>query len=462
VGTRLSADAAGRWRRYGPAVGVAFLVLVLVGGLVARRNVNAKRRARRAAKVATAVVSTPRASTAAPAKPNPGADPTAPLARLRFVAVGDIIPHEAVKRAAAAAEAADADPRDGGGFAELWRDLRPLIGGADIAFANLETPIAPTSGHGSRAFVFNAPASLPTDLRRTGFNVVSVANNHAYDQGVSGLAETLSRLKNAGVLPVGAGVTRDRAGGPLYLNRRGLRIAVLGYTDLLNVNLNSRADKPWVSRLGENETLGAVRDARQRADLVIVSVHWGNEYQRKPSPRQMRFARALAEAGADLVVGHHPHVLQPMETIRVGDRKSVIAYSLGNFVSNQARTYTAARQPIDSGDQRDGAALVVSFAKVRTGEGSTAVVVEDASYEPLWCDNATLAGRGGGIHVLPINATIDNLLAEIDRLTRGAAAAPQGVTASHRILELQEQVRTLALRRARIERIVTAPFAARP
>ncbi len=300
-----------------------------------------------------------------------------PPAELTLVAVGDLMMHQDVKRAAQTH-----------GFDALWAEVSPLLKGADVAFGNLETPIAPTSGRPGVPFVFNAPESLPEALKRAGWTWLSTANNHAYDQGPKGILETLERLDGVGLLHTGSGRTRAEAERPLILDRKGLRVALLAFTDLFNADLNGCEERPWVRPLSaELETLATVKAARAAADVVVVSVHWGEEYHHRPSPRQQEAAAALVTAGADLILGHHPHVLQPVSWVEAGGRRGLVAYSLGNFISNQDRTWRPG-QPVAQGDNRDGALLKVRFTKAPGSALRT-----EAGVVPLWTDNSW--GRPG-------------------------------------------------------------------
>ncbi|MBI3130426.1 MAG: CapA family protein [Acidobacteria bacterium] len=310
-------------------------------------------------------------------RPEPPPPPPPPPSRaFTLAAVGDIMMHQDVKRAAETL-----------GFDGLWSDVAPLLKGADLAFGNLETPVAPTSGRPGVPFVFNAPEGLPAALRTAGWNVVSTANNHAFDQGSKGVRETLQRLEGAGMLQVGSGPTQADAERPLWLERNGLKIALLACTDIFNVDLNGDAGAPWVHPLDLERVLPAIRAARAEADVVIVSVHWGNEYQHQPSPRQLAAARALVGAGVDLIIGHHPHVLQPLAWVEAEGRKGLVAYSLGNFISNQDRTWRPG-QPVPEGDNRDGAMLQVRFLKPQGAPLSI-----EGGVEPLWTENSW--GRPG-------------------------------------------------------------------
>jgi poly-gamma-glutamate synthesis protein (capsule biosynthesis protein) len=375
--------------------------------------------------------------------------PPLPPPRLRLVAVGDILMHQDVK---AAAEQAPS------GFPALWADLVPLFQGADVAFGNLETPVAPASGRPGVPFQFNAPAALPAALRASGFTVLSTANNHAFDQGVKGVRETLDRLRAEQLVAVGSGEDRARAEAVQIVERQGLKVAFLGFTDLFNVDLNRKATEPWVRPLDLEPALAAVREARSRADLVVVSVHWGNEYQRQPTKRQRDIAKRLVEAGCDLVLGHHPHVLQPAEIVEAGGRKALVAYSLGNFISNQDRMYRADLFPVAGGDSRDGAALQAVFEQRQGADGRPYLALAETSFEPLWTENnwgAPAAQRE--IRVIRVAAAEARVRAEVEALS--APQTGQGAP-GHRtaLLEKQEYLRTLILRRRRIAEALGEAF----
>ncbi len=303
--------------------------------------------------------------------------------RLTLVAVGDLLMHQDVKQAAR---------EHSGGFQGLWGDLKPVFAEADVVFGNLETPIAPSSGSPGRPFVFNAPAELPEALKKSGFTILSTANNHAYDQGTQGVLETLERLEAAGLSSVGSGRDRAQAETVRVLERKGIRIAFLAFTDLFNANLNQPGKGPWVRRLTEEAALGALRSARPQADLVVVSAHWGNEYEHRPSPRQRALALGMIGAGADLIIGHHPHVLQPLVWLEANGRKGAVAFSLGNFISNQDRKYEGVMNEAE-GDNRDGAALVAVFRKDPGGSAK----LESVRAEPLWTENNWTAFASGKV-----------------------------------------------------------------
>jgi poly-gamma-glutamate synthesis protein (capsule biosynthesis protein) len=291
-----------------------------------------------------------------------------------IVAAGDLITHQDVQSAALDAE---------GGWASLWEEVTPIFKRADLAIVNLETPIAPKTGKPGVPFCFNAPAELASALSETGIDLVSTANNHAYDQSVKGVLETLEHLCASGVKYIGSGMDRDSAEKPVVIELRGgIQIAVLARTDIFNNNLNKQHDRPWVAALDLDNLEQSIKEIRQQVDLIIICAHWGNEYQTQPNKRQRDAAERIIAAGADVIVGNHPHVIQPFEWIDSGGRRGAVAFSLGNFLSNQDRMYDPSTQPLSAGDSRDSGLLIITLRKDTSG-----VKLQDVHVEPLWTDN---------------------------------------------------------------------------
>lgn len=356
---------------------------------------------------------------AAPAQP----DPIRSTARVTLAAVGDVLMHGAVKESAAVHGAGAPDS----GYSWLFAPIADLLTQPDLTFANLETPIAPTTSKGSRAFVFNAPADVVTALQRAGVDLVSVANNHAFDQGRPGFEETLRSLERAGMVYLGAG-RAPRPAGPVVVERAGLKLAFLGYTYGLNQSGNEcppakKGTPPCLqaAEMRAEEMVEDVRAAAAASDAVVVSVHWGIEYEQQPRPQEVALARRLADAGALVVLGHHPHVLQPVELHRRADgRMAVIAYSLGNFISNQSRNFVSGVTPDAVAATRDGALLRVALARQDYGRGVVRVEVVGTDFLPLWTENDTAQidrrkepARRPAIRVVAVDRALAAVRAEI-------------------------------------------------
>jgi poly-gamma-glutamate capsule biosynthesis protein CapA/YwtB (metallophosphatase superfamily) len=212
-----------------------------------------------------------------------------------------------------------------------WASVGPLLRSADIATANLEGTV---SNRGSpvpnKSFTFRGPPSaLDGAARAGGIDVFTVANNHSLDFGTDAFFDTLSLCARAGIACVGGGRNLAAARRPVILTRGGLRIAFLGYSD---INPDGFVSGPsWAGTAPADPALIAadVRAARRQADVVVVWFHWGIELERAPDGRQGELAAACFNAGASVVLGAHPHVLQPI--FRPAGRK-LVAWSLGNFV----------------------------------------------------------------------------------------------------------------------------------
>jgi poly-gamma-glutamate synthesis protein (capsule biosynthesis protein) len=210
------------------------------------------------------------------------------------------------------------------------RDLAPVLQAADIAFVNLESPFSDRGAVVERGMIFKAEPEMIAALELAGVDVVSTANNHARDQGSHGVEFTLDWLERHQIAVAGTGSSAEAAHAGVVIERNGIKFGFLGYTyDQSNGNHTDTDDRVAVmdvSRMRED-----VGKLAARADAIIVSMHAGVEYSPKSNAQQVAFARAAIDAGASVVVGHHPHVTQPWERYGQG----VIFYSLGNLVFDQ-------------------------------------------------------------------------------------------------------------------------------
>lgn len=217
----------------------------------------------------------------------------------------------------------------------------PVIKAADIAFCNLEGPI--TNKPHVRG-PYPLPQSLKTVdmLREAGFNIVSLANNHTLDCGFGGFSQTLSLLKKYDIKYVGAGMNISEARKPAIIECKGVRIAFLAYASFFPVGDPATSDKPGIAAVRVDprfdpphvdlddlaEMQDDIKGAKTKADVVIVSHHWGADPSFTLTMHQKAIGHASIDAGADLVIGHHPHVLQGIEIYK----GKIICYSLSNFI----------------------------------------------------------------------------------------------------------------------------------
>ena len=210
-----------------------------------------------------------------------------------------------------------------------WEHVSGLLRTADVTLVNLECAMSTRGSPLDKEYTFRGDPSAVPAMAEAGVDVANLGNNHAADFGREALVDTLGHLRAAGIAAVGAGRNTDEAYRHVVVERSGLRIAFLGATRVLPYHFGAGSDVPGVaSAYEEARLISAVRAADGDADVTVVSIHWGVELAPEPNDVQIGLGRALVDAGADVVIGHHPHVLQPV----VRYRGAVIAYSLGNFV----------------------------------------------------------------------------------------------------------------------------------
>ena len=215
------------------------------------------------------------------------------------------------------------------GYDYAFDKMRPWLRKADIAFGNLEGPLTDRGEpEPDKKYLFRSPpAKVAEALKSAGFDVVSLANNHSLDYGSVGLADTITALDKVGVLHVGAGENLGVARQAVILHRNGLKVAFLAYSLTFPEEFWATASRAGTV-FGYREIVeGDIRAAKQKADIVVASFHWGQESKTELRPYQVALGHAAIDAGASLVIGHHPHILQSVERYKSG----VILYSMGNF-----------------------------------------------------------------------------------------------------------------------------------
>ncbi|MGH2716225.1 MAG: CapA family protein, partial [Thermoleophilaceae bacterium] len=242
-----------------------------------------------------------------------------------------------------------------------WASAGRALRRADIAFANLESAISERGTPFPKQYNFRGtPAALEGLRRHAGIDVLNLANNHVGDFGPHALLDTLRGVERLGMRAVGAGPGLDRALRPQVVERLGLRVAFVGFSNILPVEFAAGPGRPGVAWATPEAVGRAVSAARQGADVVVATFHWGIEKAPYETAEQAELARVAADAGAQLVIGAHPHVLQPLR--RTG--AALVAYSLGNFVFGAQSTETAATGVLETDLTAEG----VAAARWRPGE----------------------------------------------------------------------------------------------
>lgn len=261
------------------------------------------------------------------------------------------------------------------GMPFLFEAIAPTLRACDWVVANMEGCIAAGGAPLDKEYTFRAPPELAETLRWAGIPMVSLGNNHAMDFGVEALQETFRHLSRAGVWWGGAGYDARDASTPVSLDDGRVRVALLCFTAVVPRGFPAGAKRAGVATL--EMLMPQIRAARQQADVLIAIPHWGDEGKTLPNAKQQRIARRLAQAGVDLIVGHHPHVVQGYA--RMG--KTHIFYSVGNFVHTPRSA-------------RSRRALLLQAEVGREGVRSLTAL-------PLWLENGQPRAVGEAISLYP-------------------------------------------------------------
>lgn len=304
--------------------------------------------------------------------PEPTATPFSPRT-VTIRAVGDVMMHEAQLEAAAR-------PGEGYDFSAQYADIAPSLMAADYTIANLETTVGLYSDQPYSGFpMFNAPPELLTALREAGVDFVTMANNHILDRFYDGMLLTMDNVEAAGLAYGGVNRSKEEQLKPNIVEVGGVKLGMLCYTDYTN-GLEKRSDpqarESGVNYIEDADFAAEVQKLREAgADAVIAYMHWGREYRREANDEQRAVTDRLLAAGVDVILGSHPHVVQPagMREVTLADgtkHEALVAYSLGNFNSAMTDEYT------DSG-------IILEFTLVEQEAGGFAV--ENIGFVPTYC-----------------------------------------------------------------------------
>ncbi len=302
---------------------------------------------------------------------------------INLVATGDILMHNTVIASGLQGSSYN--------FDHLYDPVKHLITAGDYASVNLECALAgPSSGYTGYP-LFNSPDNIAPALKNAGFDLVVTANNHILDRGYQGAVRTMDTLRQAGLDTTGTFKSQQESQNYLIKDLHGVKVGYLAYSYSTN-GIPVPADKPYFYNFLDREKI--IRDItalRPQVDLVVVILHWGVEYSPYPTAQQRQMAKELFTKGADVILGSHPHVIQPMETMKINGQDKFVIYSMGNSMGNQ-----------NGVERNSGVILNLQFAKNLT-DGAT--VLTGVNYTPIYI-HPYYIGQKRTFRVVPIEETI--------------------------------------------------------
>ncbi|MBR5539022.1 MAG: CapA family protein [Clostridia bacterium] len=224
-------------------------------------------------------------------------------------------------------------------FSPSYTSIKPLVEEHDLAFINQETLMCGEGYDLSYYPRFNVPQELGDAVVDAGFDIIGLANNHMLDKGESGFLANLDYWETKDVTLIGAYRNREAFDEITVIEQNGISIALLSFTYGTNGLSLPKGSEVYIPYIDDAELAAKVSEAEQLADITIVSMHWGNEFTFKVNDAQRSAANIICENGGDVIIGHHPHCIQPVEWIENGENKTLCVYSLGNFMSEMERDY---------------------------------------------------------------------------------------------------------------------------
>lgn len=276
-------------------------------------------------------------------------------------------------------------------FDSFFKEVQPIIAAADYSSTNFEAPMAGAAAGYTGYPLFNSPDEVSLTFKQAGFDLVVTANNHILDRGAQGALRTLQVLEEAGLDTVGVYADQEASQQYLIKDLKGIRVGYLAYTYSTN-GIPVPADKPYlVNFLDRERILADIQTLRPQVDVLVLVLHWGVEYSPQPTEEQKALAREFCAAGADVILGSHPHVIQTMEVIPVEDRNCFVIYSMGNFISHQKGL-----------ERNSGIILQMEFSKNLTSNQTKLVKVD---YIPTYSHSYYDKGHQQ-FRVVPVEETL--------------------------------------------------------
>ncbi len=304
-----------------------------------------------------------------------------------LIAAGDILFHTPQVKAAT--------KKDGHyDFKPCFSELPPIVE-KGVSIACYETTV--TKGKATGYPMFKTPAASLDGVRFAGFDLLTLANNHSADGGIDGLIRTYNAVKERGMIPLGTYLDNDTR--PVIININGRDIAFLNYTYAINGMDSVLGNKQYmVNRINEKKILEDIAYAKERTQGIIAMMHWGTEYRTTPNREQKRLAKLMAEKGVDIILGSHPHVIEPDCFIETEGHKTYCIFSMGNFLSNQRREYFEGRATSEDGMMVE---LKVKF------RDDNRIEVEEVTHHPIWVKKTQ---NPLSYKIIPINRALEGLV----------------------------------------------------
>lgn len=318
-------------------------------------------------------------------------EPVIEKSSLSFIGVGDALIHNGVYIDANTYKT-DSNGYYKYDFSKMFTYIKDIIAPYDLKFYNQETVIGGKRLGLSNYPNFNSPDEIGLDLIKTGFNMVNLASNHTLDKYETGALYSANLWKNQkDVYAVGSYISQEERDKVRIEEKNGITYTLLGYTYGTN-GISVPVGKEYLVNLYSDEKAKEdIEKVRDKVDVVMVSMHWGTEYTHVPTEEQRRQAKYLASLGVDVIIGHHPHVIQPIEFID----NTLVIYSLGNFISAQ-----------DGINKRVGMMATFTINKTTTDGKTTDISISDVKGDLLW----TYYQNYTNFKVIPFNKLNDNLL----------------------------------------------------
>lgn len=351
------------------------MVILLISGCNLQRNRDA----------------TLNAVTGKSAQPSTPRKPESYTKEAKLIAVGDILMHTALTHSGYNPQKKTYT------FDGFFKEVKDIISTGDWAIANMETTLAGSELGYEGYPLFNAPAQIVDAAKKVGFNIFITANNHAMDKGEKGVINTINNVRARGVPSVGTATSAKEAEKILLINRNNISMAIMAYTFGTNGISIPQGKNYLVSLINQQKIVKNIAKARKLgADVVTIYLHFGEEYQRQPNTEQKQLVEALLKSGADIILGDHPHVVQPYQIFKLKGkdgkpRTGVVIYSLGNFISYQLGHYK------DLG--------VIFAVNIRKHFPEKKIEITKVEAIPTWTHNYKLNNKLN-FRVLPIEAVV--------------------------------------------------------